>query len=189
MQKAARRRLLRTRLDPITSWRRRRQRRPKQPWLHRKLRWRRQQQRRRQRRRPKRQRPGPEREPGQRRGPGPEQAPALPSCRKRPALRLQSGSPVRAISSFHNPFMGEKKQFPEIVRAAGMAALTEQQGLELLLFSPKLYAEKNKAGNPWLRLPCGLTSPRCAREKKASFSRAIRAGFPALRRGARARCR
>jgi hypothetical protein len=45
--------------------------------------------------------------------------------------------------------MGEKKQFPEIVRAAGMAALTEQQGLELLLFSPKLYAEKNKAENPW----------------------------------------
>jgi hypothetical protein len=42
----------------------------------------------------------------------------------------------------------KKKQFPEIVRAAGMAALTEQQGLELLLFSPKLYAEKNKAGNP-----------------------------------------
>jgi hypothetical protein len=26
---------------------------------------------------------------------------------------------------------GEKKQFPEIVSAAGMAAMTEQQGLEL----------------------------------------------------------
>ena len=33
--------------------------------------------------------------------------------------------------------MGEK-QFPEIVSAAGMATLTEQQALELLLFSPKL---------------------------------------------------
>jgi len=37
-----------------------------------------------------------------RREPGPEQAPALPSCHKRPTLRLQSGSPIRAISSFQN---------------------------------------------------------------------------------------
>jgi hypothetical protein len=57
---------------------------------------------------------------------------------------------VASTSDFFisNPFVGEKKQFPEIVRAAGMAALTEQQGLELLLFSPRLYAEKNNARNP-----------------------------------------
>jgi hypothetical protein len=43
--------------------------------------------------------------------------------------------------------MGEK-QFPEIVSAAGVAAMTEHQGLELLLLSRKLYAEKIKVKNP-----------------------------------------
>jgi hypothetical protein len=41
----------------------------------------------------------------------------------------------------------EDKQFPEIVGAAGLAAMTEHQGLELLLLSHKLYAEI-KAKNP-----------------------------------------
>jgi hypothetical protein len=40
-----------------------------------------------------------------------------------------------------------KKQFPEIVSAAGVAAMTEHQGLELLLLSRKLYAEI-KLNNP-----------------------------------------
>jgi hypothetical protein len=62
--------------------------------------------------------------------------------------------------------VGEKKQFPEIVRAAGMAALTEQQGLELLLFSPKLYAEKNNAGNPWLRAQLGCSQAERIRRKR-----------------------
>lgn len=43
--------------------------------------------------------------------------------------------------------MGEK-QFPEIVSAAGMEALTEHKGLELLVLSHKLYAEKSKVKNP-----------------------------------------
>jgi hypothetical protein len=82
----------------------------------------------------------PEREPVAelRREPVPEQAPALPSCHKRPALRLQSGSPVRAISSFQGFLLWGEKQFPEIVSAAGMAALTGREGLELFLSSPKL---------------------------------------------------
>jgi hypothetical protein len=91
---------------------------------------------------------------------------------------------------FRIPFMGEKKQFPEIVRAAGMAALTEQQGLELLLFSPKLYAEKNNAGNPRLPPPAELlTSPVCGRETRGSFLPATREDFPAWRCGVPARCR
>jgi predicted lipid-binding transport protein (Tim44 family) len=66
------------------------------------------------------------------------------------AIRVASTSDF-FISEF---LCGRKKQFPEIVRAAGMAALTEQQGLELLLFSPKLYVEKYKARNPRLRCLC-----------------------------------
>ena len=52
-----------------------------------------------------------EREPGAGAAAGagaPEQAPALPSCHKRPGLRLQSGSPIRAISSFQVSFYGSR---------------------------------------------------------------------------------
>jgi hypothetical protein len=44
-----------------------------------------------------------------------------------------------------------------------MAASTEQQGLELLLFSPKLYAEKNNAENPRVR-------PRSASHNPSVFA-------------------
>jgi hypothetical protein len=86
--------------------------------------------------------------PEQRREREPGQEPELPSCCKRPVLRLQPGSPKRAISSFQGFLLWGEKQFPEIVSADQMAALTEQQGLELLLFSPKLYAEKNQGFKP-----------------------------------------
>jgi hypothetical protein len=82
----------------------------------------------------------PAREPERQRERGPEQAPALLFCRRRPAQQLQPGSPIRAISSFQFSFCGEE-QFPEIVTAAGMAALTEHQGLELLLLNRKLYPQ------------------------------------------------
>jgi hypothetical protein len=79
----------------------------------------------------RRQRPEPEQEqePGrvQRREREPEPEPALPSCRKRPALRLQSGSPVRAISSFQVSFYRtERKTDSGVCQCRRMAALAEQ---------------------------------------------------------------
>jgi hypothetical protein len=61
----------------------------------------------------------------------------LPSCHKRPGLRLQSGSPIRAISSFSS-FLLWVEQFPEIVSAPDWPLMTELQGLELLLLNLKL---------------------------------------------------
>jgi hypothetical protein len=69
-----------------------------------------------------------EREPVRLQAPEPEQARALLSCHKRPTLQLQSGSPIRAISSFQISFcrgQREKKHFSKMP-CRRMAALTEQ---------------------------------------------------------------
>jgi hypothetical protein len=105
------------------------------------------QRRRRQRkqRRRRRQQPGLQQEPQrererereQRREPGRPEQLLLPSCHKRPGLRLQSGSPTRAISSFSS-FLLWVEQFPEIVSAPDWPLMTELQGLELLLLNLKL---------------------------------------------------
>jgi hypothetical protein len=55
--------------------------------------------------------------------------------------------------------MGEK-QFPEIVSAAGMAAMTEHQGLELRC-SATNYMRKIKLKNPYGVVPTPLVRAGC----------------------------
>jgi beta-phosphoglucomutase-like phosphatase (HAD superfamily) len=104
MKKAARGRLFYESDGPIT-WRRWRERQ-RQVRKRQRLRQQRKQRRRQRQQRVLQQEPQREREREQRREPVPEQAPLLPSCRKRPGLRLQSGSPTGAISSFQVSFYG-----------------------------------------------------------------------------------